>query len=139
VEAWWTGVYDASLPAKLDYATGGVTEHSRLMPAPDMTTSTYLQDAQMLSPLVVSNGFSICWHLPHLLNMSGQKTLEHEHMMLQSCSNPQLELGLSILMLNPPSMVLRPSAILNRFSGINSGGASSDVDSGGVTSEYKIK
>ena len=45
VEAWWTGVSDASLPTKLDYATGGVTEHSRLMPAPDLTSSIYPKDA----------------------------------------------------------------------------------------------
>ena len=122
VEAWWTGVPDASLPTKLDCATGGVTEHSRLMPAPDLTPSIYSEDAQhssaaqMLRPIVVTNGFSICWHLSHLMYISGQETLEHEHMMLQSCSNPYLELGLSLLVLIPPSMVLRPFAIINRFS-----------------------
>ena len=71
VEAWWAGVSDASLPTKLDCATDGVTKRNKVMPTPDLTPSAYSEDAQMLSPLLVNNGFPICWHLPYLLYMSG--------------------------------------------------------------------
>ena len=60
--------------------------------------------------------FSTCWLQSHVLYLFRQVALKRAHRVLQAYGTPSQVLRLSSMEQRPPSQMLRPLAIINRFS-----------------------